>query len=63
MGKKENYVTTKQNRGMAGTLVIHVLRLHLIHCAALTFMHIAALHIEQSAVSCRQRCLQSHLAS
>jgi len=26
-------------------------------------MHLAVLHTEQSAVSCRQRCLQSHMVS
>jgi len=43
--------------------VTHALQPHLILCVALIFMHLAALHIEQSAVSCWQQCFQSHLVA
>ena len=43
--------------------VTHALWLWLIFCAALELNHSAVLHLEQSAVSCWQRCLQSHLVS
>jgi len=37
------------------------MRLLSIICAVLLLMHSADLHFEQSAVSCWQRCPQSHL--
>ena len=43
---------TEQNTRRASTSVTHALGPHVILCAVLVLMHLTALHLEPSAVSC-----------
>jgi len=46
------YGCIEWNTRRVGVLVTHALQPHLNFCAALLCMHLAALHLEQCAVSC-----------